>query len=185
MDIVATKNIERDEEIFLDYGDAWSEAWNRHVRNWKPPPDADKYVSARELNHLQTIKTTSEGYYDANYVEQLCREHFRVTSGLTPNPEYVPYVYWGTMSNEARSSYYCRAVDRFRRKKDGETRYTVELYTRDETQNGQCRERLAEVLLSVPRDVFLFVDFPYTREYVQYDPAHGPLCSGLLGNLEH
>ena len=35
IDIVATRTIEPDEEITIDYGDNWNEAWGRHVANFK------------------------------------------------------------------------------------------------------------------------------------------------------
>merc|ERR1712226_573657 len=40
MELYALRNIEPGEELFLDYGDEWEEAWNEHVRNWQPPEGA-------------------------------------------------------------------------------------------------------------------------------------------------
>jgi len=140
-----------------------SEAWSRHVANWQPPNDAGIYVPARELNEREeVIRTVSEGHYNDNYVDLLCREQFRVWSGLPPMEEFVGHVYWGTMSNEARSSYHCQAIDRYEGE-GGETLYTAEILQR-ECVDGLCYEWVSEVLLAVPRDVFFFVDKPYTRE---------------------
>ena len=50
MEIVATKPIARGEELFLDYGDEWEEAWQKHVQHWKPQPGSETYVSAADLN---------------------------------------------------------------------------------------------------------------------------------------
>lgn len=50
MEIVALKEILPDDELFLDYGDAWERAWNEHVQNWKPTFDSDTYVAATDLN---------------------------------------------------------------------------------------------------------------------------------------
>eukprot|EP00531_Pseudo-nitzschia_arenysensis_P005946 CAMPEP_0116124234 /NCGR_PEP_ID=MMETSP0329-20121206/5174_1 /TAXON_ID=697910 /ORGANISM="Pseudo-nitzschia arenysensis, Strain B593" /LENGTH=871 /DNA_ID=CAMNT_0003618205 /DNA_START=253 /DNA_END=2868 /DNA_ORIENTATION=+ len=50
MEIVATKPIAKGEELFLDYGDEWEEAWQNHVQNWKAPPGSENYVSATDLN---------------------------------------------------------------------------------------------------------------------------------------
>jgi hypothetical protein len=43
MEIVATRDISISEEILLDYGRGWEEAWNRHVQEWQPV-DVDGYV---------------------------------------------------------------------------------------------------------------------------------------------
>ncbi|KAG7370513.1 SET methyltransferase domain containing protein [Nitzschia inconspicua] len=37
LDVVATKDIEPDEEIFIDYGESWENAWKNHVKNWSSP----------------------------------------------------------------------------------------------------------------------------------------------------
>mmetsp|Transcript_42802 Transcript_42802/g.84089 ORF Transcript_42802/g.84089 Transcript_42802/m.84089 type:complete len:299 (+) Transcript_42802:462-1358(+) len=39
LELVATKDIGEDEEIFFDYGPAWEKAWYSHLNNWKPPPN--------------------------------------------------------------------------------------------------------------------------------------------------
>jgi hypothetical protein len=35
-DLVATKEIAPGEEIYMDYGNAWQEAWDAHVESWRP-----------------------------------------------------------------------------------------------------------------------------------------------------
>lgn len=37
MDVVATRDIQPDEEVFIDYGEEWDAAWEEHVRNWRSP----------------------------------------------------------------------------------------------------------------------------------------------------
>ena len=41
---VALKDILEGEEIFMDYGDEWQQAWDDHVATYKPPVDAHTYV---------------------------------------------------------------------------------------------------------------------------------------------
>ena len=52
LEIVATKDIAPNQELFLDYGDEWEQAWQKHVKEWKPTKGADQYVSAIDLNTL-------------------------------------------------------------------------------------------------------------------------------------
>ena len=49
-EIVALRDIEPGEEIFLDYGVEWEEAWAKHVEQWKPPPQMDNFITAKEAN---------------------------------------------------------------------------------------------------------------------------------------
>ena len=37
VDVIATKDIAADEEVFIDYGREWDQAWRDHVRTWKSP----------------------------------------------------------------------------------------------------------------------------------------------------
>jgi hypothetical protein len=48
-EVVATRDIQPGEEIFMDYGSAWEDAWNQHVANWNT--NGDKPVqSVTKLN---------------------------------------------------------------------------------------------------------------------------------------
>lgn len=63
LEIVALRDIEPGEEVFMDYGEEWEEAWAAHVASWAPPsrgendtdPDDDRreyyYKSVKELNY--------------------------------------------------------------------------------------------------------------------------------------
>ena len=37
---MALRDIGRDEEIFIDYGKSWEDAWDRHVASWTPPKNS-------------------------------------------------------------------------------------------------------------------------------------------------
>ena len=37
LDFVAVKDIKPDEEIFLDYGKDWEDAWDKYIEQWKSP----------------------------------------------------------------------------------------------------------------------------------------------------
>ncbi|MGK3755099.1 MAG: hypothetical protein ACI8RD_007408, partial [Bacillariaceae sp.] len=42
-DIIATKPIQPGDEIFLDYGKEWENAWERYVDSWNPPGDGVQF----------------------------------------------------------------------------------------------------------------------------------------------
>jgi hypothetical protein len=60
LELVAMRDIQPHEEIFLDYGIAWELAWQRHLADWKPAPGADTYVSAEFLNRNEHLLTEFE-----------------------------------------------------------------------------------------------------------------------------
>ena len=37
MEFVAIEAIEEGEEVFIDYGEEWHDAWKRHMERWEPP----------------------------------------------------------------------------------------------------------------------------------------------------
>jgi len=63
LEIVATRDIEIGEEVFLDYGSAWQDAWNEHTKKWEPWTTNGNYVPSSSLNivgSLEKVRTESE-----------------------------------------------------------------------------------------------------------------------------
>jgi hypothetical protein len=48
------------DEIYIDYGAKWDEAWADHVENWKAPPRSHEFVPVEVLNDEEEIKTEIE-----------------------------------------------------------------------------------------------------------------------------
>ena len=73
---VALRDIQQDEEVFLDYGDDWQEAWDNHVRHWKPPPDSQDYKHSSEWQGpLLTLLEQETTPYPSNLVT-VCKESY-------------------------------------------------------------------------------------------------------------
>lgn len=51
-EVYATRTILPGEEVFLDYGVAWEEAWARHVKTWKPPKSVKDWITAVQANEV-------------------------------------------------------------------------------------------------------------------------------------
>lgn len=60
LDVVALRDIEGGEELFLDYGPSWQNAWDEHVRSWKPDVSAKGYVYPQDMDLTQPFRTTAE-----------------------------------------------------------------------------------------------------------------------------
>jgi len=74
-DIVATRDIEQGEEVFIDYGKDWQNAWNNHVASWKPPSQNEiSYVFPKVMNDenedelFYTVYEQEENPYPDNII---------------------------------------------------------------------------------------------------------------------
>lgn len=62
IEIVALRDIKPDEEVFLDYGQGWEEAWSKHAESWNPTDEHHKYISAADYlkSGAFSVRTTEE-----------------------------------------------------------------------------------------------------------------------------
>jgi SET domain len=61
MELVANRDINANEEIFLNYGTAWETSWDGFVRNWNLSSYDKGFASSEVLNQrLEWLKTTDE-----------------------------------------------------------------------------------------------------------------------------
>ena len=60
LEVVALRDIGPNEELFMDYGKDWEDAWNKHVAFWKPLPDAADYVYPGSMDLSQPFRTVEE-----------------------------------------------------------------------------------------------------------------------------
>lgn len=153
-ELIALRDIERDEEIFISYGEEWEQAFKKHVENWKPPPGGDQYYPSPVLNEMDdaVIRTVAEGSYNPENDKILyCREIYRQYAGWN---EESPYDFQN-----------CRALERFVGP-DGEFRYIVQTYAEVEGKT-QCFEKDRFIIFDMPRDGFNFRDALYALDHSQ------------------
>jgi len=156
-DLVATRDIRRGEEVLIDYGDEWEQAWRAHVEQWERPMNAEKYMPAYMLERFQKLRTTGEGSYSSETKDIFCRDEYRIFAGLEKAEYHL---------------HSCRIAERFRDPKTGEYRYVAEIMERIEYMNvagkhDSCQEEFREVLFDVPRDCFFIEDAFYSRDHAQ------------------
>ena len=155
MDFVALEDIDEGQEILIDYGPAWQEAFQDHVRNWREPPNARTYRPAHELNADVDLvfSTTQEGGYDS-HLKLWIHNAYRRMAGLgEENPE------------DDMDYYMCNVLERVAQPQGGgEYTYTIEvLQTTDEEDFTQ--QYFLEIMWFVPRDAFIYDDCPRTRSH--------------------
>jgi hypothetical protein len=165
MTLVATRDIAVGEEVFLDYGDEWEEAWQTHVANWNPVEGAETYVAAEQLNEQTTIIQTE---FELMYTPWPGNVDIKFNIAFT-RPRRIWLKHWeqGTLAKymKKEDDYYER-VEVLRREVDSDnhTWYTVVILEDDKEKKKKKKERMA---LNVPREAFRFFDRPYTSDMHQ------------------
>jgi hypothetical protein len=158
IDFVALRDIQPGEEIFLDYGDEWEEAWIRHVKTWEQYSGHlgalhTRYQPASLYNLdggllIRTKQEQESDPYPAN-LELRCHEQtmyfLQDPSGSWINPSFG----W----QPAEEGYECEVLERVPRGVDHV--YTVRLKHTD----GQFH-----VARNVTRAFVAFFDRPYSTD---------------------
>lgn len=167
-EFVALRDIEEDEEIFLDYGDEWEAAWQNHEANFDPP--RRDYMPAFEMNNQIDlhIKTLDEIDYEGTEgILTFCRNSLVLAALGYRNNEELNVVN-EEEEEDAEPYYRCRV--RFR---NHDNSYIAELVHRETVTHESGGwdihyDFVKYVLFDVPRDIFYFRDAPYTRDHYQF-----------------
>jgi hypothetical protein len=155
-DFVATKAIAQGEEIFLDYGDDWEEAWLEHCKKWEPLEEWASYVSAPSWNEYTANKPlrTEEEQKEEPYQENLSVQCHTVLA--TESSWDIEDFDWDVDTIDYGFS--CRILTRH--EIEGGFTYGVLLNVTDEEgYNIKYVERK-----EVPREAIRFFDRPYTKD---------------------
>jgi hypothetical protein len=157
LELVALRDIQPHEEIFLDYGTAWELAWQRHLADWKPVPGADTYVSAELLNRNQTSNT-----------KRLLTEFEQMKH---PYPENVA-LRFNDVDEEGSEWLDCEILNAQVNPRSGQIVYTVVVPKNDDdddkatttTKTNTSKNVKFRVMKNVRRENIAFVDRPYTSD---------------------
>jgi SET domain len=153
MDIVATRNIRKGDEIFLDYGDAWEAAWQSHVQRWTASMSG--YRSAGYFNSLSVpVRTVFEQMH----------EPYPDNVSIHCSAKFVALPDWRTHYENGRyemllGEYYPCEVLRYEWI-DGVAYYTAVLLARNPKKDYDDNYLLQQV----PRMAIVFADAPYSTD---------------------
>jgi hypothetical protein len=166
-ELVALRDIHPGEEIYLDYGEEWEQAWQEHLVKWQQHvkdhrDDLANYTSARQLNadkrsRLYTEFDQIESPKYPRNVEIKCEKSF------LDNDDWEEFAENNTIDDYLRSHrdelLPCEImrVERI----DGQLRYTVVMKEADPDDDSLLINHLEEHL---PRQAIRFVDKPYTSD---------------------
>jgi len=182
LEVVALRGISAGEELFVDYGAEWEEAWREHVDAWKPPPPASSasdggggdYKYPAEMDETAPLRTIKEQLDGDPYPSNL------ITTCVTPDWSHRHYETGRNISwyepEEGGSPWwqlttYCHILERIPAP-NGDYLYTVQLLWKNDDlelrpellQVGSDHPRRAMrryIDHGVPRRAIRFVERPY------------------------
>jgi hypothetical protein len=146
IEYVALIDIEEGHELFLDYGEKWEEAWDNHVKRWRPVKDN---TIASDWNGMvnEPIRTKEEEVHNPYPASIIVRCH---TDLLSKNSSTWAELEW---SRHVFPSLYGHPCEVLERSTDNST-YKVSLTTND----GE------KILDKVPRESIFFLDAPHKSD---------------------
>lgn len=154
IDFVALRDIEENEEITIDYGEAWEKAWQEHVLNFAP---RENYIPAYELNEVENItyRTIEDRPYELDGVTMWCRFYFIGKFTKHKEDEDIE----------------CRIL-----KKLADDSYLVQLmHSTNDQREGTRSYETGEILWDVPSAAFYFADMPYERDHHKFTSFRHPM----------
>ena len=158
LEFVALRDIEEGEEIFINYGIEWENAWEEHVKDWKPPKNenGDHLTPIYHLNSLKDILTEKEQKNKPyqSHVATICFVRATVMDFNGPSTKWSNFKVESDASNMS-DSFRCRVT---KRSKNGLSYDVVAQADDFETTAHEV------VITDVPRHAIEFVNQPYTSD---------------------
>ena len=163
LEIVALRDIAPGEELFLDYGRDWENAWNQHVQAWQPPPGADQYVYPADMDETAPLRTIQEQQTDPypNNLITMCQ-----TPDWSARRSNRTIEWYDAGRNWWRGMTYCHVLER-ETGYNGDYVYTVALIFDHRPQElefsalTQTPRREWYIDIKVPRRAIRFIEKPY------------------------
>lgn len=156
--MIALRDIQPGEELFMSYGKDWEEAWNKHVKEWKPVEGASKYVYPAEMDETAPLKTVEEQKSDP-YPANL------MTVCQTPDTEREESntVEWYEVKEFPFHMVVCHILER-KEDEHGDLIYDVMLDWKGYEYDESVPQDKRYMDFNVPRKAIRFVDKPNTSD---------------------
>lgn len=163
LEIVATKDIEQSDEIFLDYGEDWDQAWNDYLKSWKPVED--DYLPLHMLNSRENILTKSEQAKHPlpSNAMTICFIH-AITE--MPGGGKVNYSDHASALDAFRHTQECEIERRYEEidEKTGKLTTLYDVKVKIGTKENRNSNAGKATVTGVPRKAIEYVDTPYSSD---------------------
>jgi len=165
LEVVALRDIAQGEELYLDYGPEWEDAWQRHVSSWTPPEGSHEYVYPAYMDETEPLRTIEEqktNPYPSNLITMCSTPDWSSRRGHRNITWYDPqeWSWWEGLT-------YCHILERELNRKTGDFVYTVQLMFSGSHNPSKLTfdEKMPRSSMyideMVPRRAIRFVEKPY------------------------
>ena len=158
LDVIALRDIQEGEELFMNYGADWQKAWEHHVETWKPHKTAKTYVYPQDMDltkPFKTLKEQAKQAYAPN-LQTVCR-----TSNW-PNREKTNRRKWKMPKQPwPEAIAYCHVLNRTEISA-GNYEYEVSLH--HDYDELPSKKDMSFIDTNVPHSAIAFMDLPYTSD---------------------
>lgn len=179
MDVVAIRDIKEGEEIYLDYGKSWTEAWKAHEAKYKASAskleggEEESYIPAAEYNRLysdEPVRTITEQRRDPypRNILTACRflEDW-IEDENAEDYDMIQYQSWNTQSSHFNCLLPCIILERL----EGEdtTTYTAKLVDHHHDNDSiewDCHifRAFEYIYTDIPREGIEFIENTYSSD---------------------
>jgi len=159
LDLVATRDISEGEELYMDYGAGWQQAWEKHVQSWKPVGGAEDYRYPAQIDRSQPIRTISEQEkdpYPSNLATVCWTENWKRDAYSTMKWKKPEGFDW------PEGLAFCNIHKRHKNAKTGEYEYEVSLNFDESSPDREDKRKYIDE--GVPHSAIYFVDRPYESD---------------------
>lgn len=170
LEFVATRDIRPDEELFLNYGESFENAWNAHAKSWASTPRDSSVGTAytQDLNKINTIRTQSEQRRHPYPDNVFTSCYYSYADGLRKNKKNRDGLYTWIKSNSiffVKNLRPCMILDRHESGSKSDSMYTVGILNRfGLIQEERLPEGQRHIVTGVPRNAIIFSNKIYTTD---------------------
>lgn len=165
LELVALRDIDKGEEIVMNYGSAWQEAWMQHLNQWKP--SSEPYVPS--FNFSVDILRTEKELRDSPYPDNIFTSCFyKYRAKEHESSQNVTMDQWKASTPDVLDMANlrpCAILEREGVDESGKQLYTVQIRNRFGLRD---KERLLKgrvhIVTHVPRRAIRFSDKLYTTD---------------------
>ena len=171
--LVALRDIRRDEEIRIDYGPGWEKAWKEHVDQWYSSNGRQEeirtgtslsYIPASELNENieQVLVDAVANHVDYSYMGRGVTLYCYYTEPLSLLYDDNDDEHYDRPEINVYQE--CRPVAMYRNKM-GEAMFVAEVFDWEETDDSAWKLVVLDTLLAAHYSIFHFEDIPFSTAH--------------------
>jgi len=178
LELVATRPIDKGEEIYIDYGEEWERSWQEHVKSWHPRKEDLEHISSQMINkddsydilptHREQQQSSRKPYPTDVFISCYYQYSPAKSGSSTTTQSSTPIksiVEWKNEMIASRHLRPCIILDREKTTDDDKYIYAVQAMNRPTLdEKDRIPKGHVHIVTRVPRHAIVFSDKTYTTD---------------------